>query len=251
MMAWLAMTVASVERDDHRVEQPIGRQHEERIGVAAGVLQHNGGLAGIVEKQRRQDDGRPGDPDRLAAEMAHVGVHGFSAGHAKKHRTEDGEARDAMVDQERRRIKRIDRDDDVGRLGDADPAQDRDCQKPQQHHRPEGAADGGGAVVLDHEQQQQDDRGDRHRVAGEILARELEPLDGAQHRDRRRDHAVAIEQSGTYQAASDEVAVAAAPFRPGQRHQRQNSTLAAIVGAHHHQRIFQRNDDDQRPENQR
>ncbi len=138
-----------------------------------------------------------------------------------------------------------------GARADADRAEDGDDQKPQQHHRPERAADGSGTIALHHKQQQQDHGGSRHRVAGEILACELQPFDRAQHRDGRRDHAVAVEQRRADQAEGDKITVAPMPFCPGQRHQRQNAALAVIVGAHDHQRVFQRNDDDQRPENQR
>jgi hypothetical protein len=79
----------------------------------------------------------------------------------------------------------------------------------------------------------------------------LSPFEGAQHRDRRRDDAVAVDQRRSEQPHDDENAPAFGPVRAGHRHQRQNPAFAVIVGAHDEQAIFDGNGDDQGPEDQR
>ena len=183
--------------------------------------------------------------------MPHVGIHGLGAGHAQKHAAQDGEARDAVVKKEFDAVARVDRRQHARRPDNADRTEHRDANEPDEHQRTERAADRGGAEALHHKQQHQHDGGDRHCVGGEIAARDFEALHRAEHRDRRRDHAVAIEQRRADQPADDEIAIASAPARARQRHQRQNAALAVIVGAHHHETVFDRNDNDERPDDQR
>ena len=153
--------------------------------------------------------------------------------------------------QEPPRVIRIDRHKNMRRLGDADNAEDGDEGEPDEHQRTEGAADGGGTEALHKEQRQQHSGGYRHGIGREVAAGVFESFDRAQYRDRRCDHAVAIQQRGADQAERDEIALAAAPADAGQRHQRQDTAFAAVIGPHHHHGIFQRDDDEQRPANQR
>ena len=91
-------------------------------------------------------------------------------------------------------------------LRDAEKAEEADTHEPHQHHRAEDAADEAGALPLDREQPDQDDHRDRHhegRKAGRV---DLEALDGLEHRDRRRDRAVAVEESGADQADDEQQA---------------------------------------------
>ena len=60
------------------------------------------------------------------------------------------------------------------------------------------------AVLLNREHANQDRDRDRHDVRLEQRRRHLQSLDSAQHRDRRRDHAVAIEQRGAEDAEQHE-----------------------------------------------
>ena len=85
----------------------------------------------------------------------------------------------------------------------------------------------------------------------EHIGYDVEPFEGAQYRDRRRDDAVAVEQRRPEQPHDDEGAPASGPVRAGHRHQRQDAAFAVIVGAHDEQAIFDGNGDDQRPEDQR
>ena len=58
------------------------------IFTAAGVGpgEHERALAQIVQGQRREDEAQPGELDRIAAEMAHVGVKGLRTGYAQEDR---------------------------------------------------------------------------------------------------------------------------------------------------------------------
>ena len=98
--------------------------------------------------------------------------------------------------------------------------------------------------------------GDRHDVR--LASRgvdDLQALDRAEHRDRRRDHAVAVEQRGAEDAEQRcstrrSRAVVHRCVRR-QRDQRQDAAFAVVVGAHDEQDVLERDDDRQRPEDQR
>ena len=106
---------------------------------------------------------------------------------------------------------------------------------------------------LDHEDQGQDDQRQRDDVGVEDRRRDLQALDRAEHRDRRGDHAVAVEQRRADDAQQDdEMAPFLAAARPeGQGGQGQHAALAAVVGAHHEGDVFDRDDQRRRPEDQR
>ena len=143
---------------------------------------------------------------------------------------------------------------DARRPHDTEQAEQADRDEPHQHHRPEDVADEFGSLALDQEQGDQDrdgDGNDHRRQPGRV---DLETFDGAEHRDRRRDHAVAVEQRGSDQT-DDEQGGAPAPARcvPGveQREQCHDAALAVIVGAQDQDGVFERDDEEERPEDQR
>ena len=82
--------------------------------------------------------------------------------------------------------------------------------------------------------------------------RDLDALYGRQHRDRRRDDAVAEEQAGADDADQRQRTADARTDRHAlrQRHQRQDAALAAIVGEQDEQDVFHRDDQYERPEDQ-
>ena len=133
-------------------------------------------------------------------------------------------------------------------------AEYRDGQEPGQHDRPEDAADKSRPAALHGKQTDQHHNGDRYdhrRQRGRV---DLETFNGAQDRDRGRDCPVAIEQSCTEQAKHQH-AGAPSPWPrvpcAQEREERHNAALAAIVGAHDEDRVLERDDEDQRPDNQR
>ena len=106
------------------------------------------------------------------------------------------------------------------------------------------------APLHDEQHRQHRERHGHHRVR-ELRLDELQPFDRAQHRDGRRDHAVAEEQRRARKRAADEDLRAAArgrqetPLR--QREQREHAALAVVVRAHDHDDVFERDRDRSAP----
>jgi hypothetical protein len=57
---------------------PLGGEQIERIGDCTGVGQQQCALSEIVQNEARQDHGKPAEPYRQGAEMAHIGVDGLT-----------------------------------------------------------------------------------------------------------------------------------------------------------------------------
>jgi hypothetical protein len=73
----------------------------------------------------------------------------------------------------------------------------------------------------------------------------IQAFDGAQHRNRRRDHTVTIEQrrpkdSEKRHRLKQPLATSAVLLRKGQGEQRQDSAFALVVGAHDQPQILDR-----------
>ncbi len=81
--------------------------------------------------------------------------------------------------------------------------------------------------------------------------RDLEPLHGGRDGDRRRDHSVAEEQARPEDPERDQQCGATDPAALDQRGQRHDAAVAPVVDAHQHDRVLERDDDHQRPEDQR
>ncbi len=239
---------------DQGIERPVRRQLEERVGRGGGIGQQQRALAVVVGEQGREHHDQPGDADGIAAEMADVGVERLRTGERQRDRAQRHEGAGLVLHGEGEGMIGRQRHQHLGMLHDLARAQQEQDGEPDQHDRPEQMADAAGAVVLHGEQADQHGHGDRqdHRLEGG--RRHVQALDGAQHRDGGRQQAVAVEQGGA-QHAQDHVDVAPALGDAGlaryQRHQRQHAALAVIVGAHDHNDVFQGDDDQQRPGDQR
>jgi len=101
-----------------------------------------------------------------------------------------------------------------------------------------------------HQEQADEDRdgdGNDHWCQGGSV--DLQTFDGAEHRDRRGDHAIAIEQRGPDQA-DDEQGGARASARCvpciQQREQSHDAALAMIVGAQDQNGVFESDDEKKR-----
>ena len=83
---------------------------------------------------------------------------------------------------------------------------------------------------------------------------DLDALDRAQHGNGRRDAAIAIEQGRAdktdHHHDRTPPALLGAP-RADQGEQRENATLAVVVRTHDQDRVFDGDDDDQRPKDER
>ena len=125
-----------------------------------------------------------------------------------------------------------------------------DRSEPEEHDRTEGAADPGGPERLDGEQDEQDER--RRRQHDRLQARGdlLDAFEGRQHRDRRRDRAVAVDERGAEQADGDD-------DRPPllldaeQGHQGDDAALPVVVDPHGEVDVLDGGDEEERPQDQR
>ena len=163
MIACEAITVASVEKRNQGVVQPVGGELVERMIERGRIGDQQRRLSEIIQHQCGQRHCKPRQADRETPEMSHIGVHRFAAGDGQKRRTEDGEADvEILVDQEFEGIERAERDQHRGRLDDAVNAERGEHDEPAEHDRAEDPADEAGALFLHHEQSDQDGDGDRH-----------------------------------------------------------------------------------------
>ena len=131
-------------------------------------------------------------------------------------------------------------------------AGDRDGDEPDHHHGPEERRDIRGAAALHGEQPDQDHDRDRHdEVLGARATTSFKPFDRGQHRDRRRDHAVAEKHRGADDAEQHHERRALADRAEGERHQGERAALAVVVGAQQDQHVFDGHHQDQRPQDHR
>jgi hypothetical protein len=238
---------------DERVKAPCRAQSIERVFQRGRVAEQQRALSEIIDDQRREDQPQPAAPQRRPAEMAHIGVQRLGAGHREKHRAQHQKTAPRRVRQFGDAVERVDRQEDARLLHDPPDPERRQNGEPHQHDRAEQTADRRGALALDHEKPDQQEERDRDHVGLEQRGRDLQPLDSAQHRDCRGNHSVAVKQRGADQAGrhDPEIALAVPAGRAQhQRGQRQQAAFAAVVGAHDDDDVFDRDDQDERPEDQ-
>ena len=114
----------------------------------------------------------PGDLDRLAAEMAEIGVERLGAGDDQEDQAHDGEADDAVRQDELDAEQRVEGQEHARVVDDVDQAADGQHDEPDQHDRPEELRDLRRAARLHGKQQHQnDDRERQHRRASMLRAR--------------------------------------------------------------------------------
>ena len=238
---------------DHRHDEPLRREGEEQLGVGdRRAADQIGALAEIVEEERRIDDCVPGEADRQGAEMADVGVHRFSAGDDQHHGAEDEERLDeTRMRQKRDAIGRIEGGEDLRMGQDRGAAERGDGEEPDEHDRPEHRADAGGALELDGEQRDEQPERDRNDRAGKCRRGDREALDGGEHADRRRDHAVADEQARAGHQGPEQHAGAAVRAVVQQAVEGEHAALAVVLRLEHEQRILDRDNGGQRPDCER
>ena len=137
---------------------------------------------------------------------------------------------------------------------DTRQAEDGDGHEPQQHDRPEDPADAGRAARLRPEQGQQDNQRGGHGVGLERVGQDVDAFERAQDRDGRRDDAVAVDQRRPEQPHDHERERARPAARDGpardQGHQGQDAAFAMVVGPHDEQAVFQRNREDEGPDDE-
>ena len=187
--------------------------------------------------------------------MAHVGVHRLATGDGQKCGADNGKADvEVLVDQEIEGIERAEGDEHAGRHDDAVDAERGEHGEPADHDRAECPPDKLGALPLYEEQPDQDHDRERHDGRRKRRRVGLQAFDGAEHRDGRRNRAVTIEQGGADEADHQQFRAPCSGLRMArveQRQQRDDAAFAAVVRAQDQKRVFDRDDQDQRPQDQR
>ena len=235
----------------HRQQEGVGHQAVERIFDCRRIGQHLGALSEIIDQQRRQNQRQPSDLDRLAAEMAEIGVERFAAGDHEEHGAERDQPDLAMVVEKRDAVERVDGEQDMRVVEDMQAAGNRNRDEPDHHDRPEQRRNLCGAAALRRKQPDQDDDRQRRHHLGKSGARKLESFHRREHRNRRRDHRIAEKHRGADDTDDEDKRRAPAERPRRQRRERERTALPVIVGAQQDEHVFHRHHDDQRPDDER
>ncbi len=239
-------------QDRERRDAPLRCEVVEGALDRLGVVGEQRGLPEVVQQQRRQHDHVPADLDRAATEVSHVGVQGLAAGHHQEDRAEGEERPPRMVDEQLEAVARRDRPEHGGMAEHLAQPERADHREPHDHDRAEHARDLGRAALLHGEQGDEDRDRDREDPGLERGRRHLESLDGAEHRDRRRDESVTVEERRAEHAERDDARRDPLGRHAAARHHEcgegEDPTLTLVVGTHHEREVLDRDDDDQRPE---
>jgi hypothetical protein len=183
--------------------------------------------------------------------MAEIDIERFRAGDCEKYRA-DGDERDfRLPDEIGGRIIWIDREDDGRVVGNVEQARNAERQEPDGSDRTEDDRHPAGAEALHCKQRGKDHQRDRNDIRFERRRDHLQSFDRRQHRDRRRDDRIAEEQRRPAKADHQDGASPCRVARARQRHKRQRAALAPIVGPENEHDIFDRDDERQRPHDQR
>ena len=177
--------------------------------------------------------------------MPHIGVERLGAGHRQKHRAQHDETAPGDIRQHSDPAERIESEENARPLRDLPEAEQRQYGEPDQHDRAEEAPHARRPAALHQEEPDQQNERDRDHIGLEERRRDFQPLDGAQHRDRRGDDAVAVEQRGADEARRHDPDIALLRPPGGAQHQcgeRQETALAAIVGVHDDKDVFDGDD---------
>ena len=109
MSACDAMMAAAVARPTSGSSAHARREQEERLLGCGRVQQQQRALAEVVQQQRRQHQREPRHSNRTLAEVSHVGVQGFAAGHDEEHGSEHRKPMESVLAEEGERMARVDR----------------------------------------------------------------------------------------------------------------------------------------------
>ncbi len=254
-------------QNDQRNAHGLGRHQEEPVLIDERLARRCGrfqrrqrerALAEIVERQRRKRQREPAELNRRATKMAHIGGQCFGAGYRQEHSAQHEQPDNAVSQQEADPVAGDQHAEDGRFVGDMINAEACQRQKPQHANGAEQLRNARGAARLD--QEQPDQNGDRERDNG-VFAEQcfgarnrLQALDRRQHRKRRRDDCITVEERSARPAERERNGRAcASSLRFAQRAsrergQRQHAAFALIVGTGQEQHIFQTDNDNQRPD---
>ncbi|MNY28793.1 hypothetical protein D3C86_1627940 [compost metagenome] len=132
-----------------RDQRPARRKQIERVARGFRITEQQSTLTEVIQHQRWQHQNEPRAGNRLAAEVAHVGVQRFGTGQGQYHRAQDCHAHAGMNDEETHAPHRVHRLQHFRVLNDAVDTQCPQHHKPGHHDRSEQNADARGAMTLD------------------------------------------------------------------------------------------------------
>gem|GEM_PF-5908997 len=186
--------------------------------------------------------------------MAHVGIQCLGTGQRQHHRPQNGHAHPRVHHEEVDRPAGVEGLEHFRALRNAVHAQCTEHHEPGDHDRAEQLADLLGTVLLHQEQGHQHHQRNRHHPVVDTVERQAHALYRRQHRHRRGDHAVTIEQRSADQATDHHQCAQPRVGRrspPRQRSQGHGAALALVVGAQDEHHVLERHHPQQRPEDQR
>src|SRR5712692_7209242 len=228
---------------EQRIEKSGGGQEIEGVRYRLRLSEHERALAEVVEHEGRQHHDEPREPDRTAPEVAHVGVKRLGSGDGEHDGPQDKKACGSVAREKLEAVPGIEGEENGGGPSDLDSAEGPDGREPHEHDGPEDPAHAPRAVALADEEEEENGQGGGHHEVAQLGHSDLEPLDGAQHGDGRRDDAVAVEEGGAEEPERDDEAVA--PLLGEQGEQGNDAAFAAVVQAHDHQHVLDGDNQDQ------
>jgi hypothetical protein len=160
--------------------------------------------------------------------MPHVGVQRLGAGDTKEDAAQHGKAFEPVMGEIGNRVARVEPEQHGRVLGDAPYPQQRYSDEPSRHHRPEGMPDARGSLRLNGKKHNQDRDRHRHHIRAEPGRRDGQPFERREHRDRRRDCPIPVDESRAEQAERDDRRPRLA-LDAQQRHQGEDAALAVTA----------------------
>lgn len=238
---------------DHGVDAPGRYQAEERVVVGDRLSrQELGALPEVVEQQAGEDEKQPADADGLLAEVTHVGVEGFSAGHAEHDSPQQHDAlAEADLHHEVVAVVGVDGAEHLGVPHDLVDAQDGNHDEPDNHDTTEDGTDLGSAFVLDREQAGQDGDGQRDDNRLESRCGDFETFDGAQDGDGRRDQTFSVEKACREHQRQADATDGFARHAVEESQETEGSPFTEVVGTEDEDDVFQTHHQGECPEDQR
>ena len=136
----------------------------------------------------------------------------------------------------------------IGNMGHAHQGQH---DEPYHRHWREQRSDAGGAVILEDKERQQHRHTERHDEGREARIDDRQSFDGGNDRNCGGQHGIAEEEGGAYDADPKHDSALVLQHVFDENDEGQDASFAFVVGAHQEDHIFDRDDQDQGPDEQR
>ena len=183
--------------------------------------------------------------------MTEIGIERLAAGNREKYQAERHQPNMAMGENKLDGVSWIDCYQHPGIIANVQSPGDRDRDEPDRHDGSKKCRNPRGPAPLHGKKCKQD--GDCQRQHDVLGSRhhELQSLDRGEDGDGRRDHGIAKKHRSSDHAEAQDRDCPVAQRSRRERGQRQRSALPVVIGAQEDQHVFERDDDNQRPQNER